>query len=125
MIVNSLQRCQLLHTNNVSYYCHGQACVCIVQVGKFAFVANSRARSVDDTEGLVKFISDKKTDKILGAHIMGPNAGDCSYCIVFSHLSVMLQLCEMWECTKPEQAGRMRGLSHASTGIGKGHPVSL
>lgn len=46
-----------------------------VQVGKFAFVANSRARSVDDTEGLVKFISDKKTDKILGAHIMGPNAG--------------------------------------------------
>lgn len=45
------------------------------QVGKFAFVANSRARSVDDTEGLVKFISDKKTDKILGAHIMGPNAG--------------------------------------------------
>ena len=47
-----------------------------LQVGKFAFVANSRARSVDDTEGLVKFISDKKTDKILGAHIMGPNAGD-------------------------------------------------
>lgn len=46
-----------------------------MQVGKFAFVANSRARSVDDTEGLVKFISDKKTDKILGAHIMGPNAG--------------------------------------------------
>ena len=49
-----------------------------MQVGKFAFVANSRARSVDDTEGLVKFISDKKTDKILGAHIMGPNAGDGS-----------------------------------------------
>ncbi|CAK0784019.1 dihydrolipoamide dehydrogenase precursor [Coccomyxa viridis] len=46
------------------------------RVGKFAFVANSRARSVDDTEGLVKFISDKKTDKILGAHIMGPNAGE-------------------------------------------------
>ena len=54
------------------------------QVGKFAFVANSRARTVDDTEGLVKFISDKKTDKILGAHIMGPNAGmyvqPCSLC---------------------------------------------
>lgn len=45
------------------------------QVGKFAFVANSRARSVDDTEGMVKFIADKKTDKILGVHIMGPNAG--------------------------------------------------
>jgi dihydrolipoamide dehydrogenase len=30
---------------------------------------------VDDTEGMVKFIADKKTDKILGVHIMGPNAG--------------------------------------------------
>lgn len=46
-------------------------------MGKFAFVANSRARSVDDTEGMVKFIADKKTDKILGVHIMGPNAGGC------------------------------------------------
>lgn len=46
-----------------------------MQVGKFSFMANSRARSVDDTEGLVKFIADAKTDKILGVHIMGPNAG--------------------------------------------------
>ncbi|KAI3434485.1 hypothetical protein D9Q98_002561 [Chlorella vulgaris] len=46
------------------------------KVGKFSFMANSRARSVDDTEGLVKFVSDAKTDKILGAHIMGPNAGE-------------------------------------------------
>lgn len=46
------------------------------QVGKFAFMANSRARTVDDSEGLVKFISDADTDKILGVHIMGPNAGE-------------------------------------------------
>eukprot|EP00884_Botryococcus_braunii_P022922 jgi/Botrbrau1/9313/Bobra.0111s0037.1 len=46
------------------------------KVGKFAFAANSRARTVDDSEGLVKFISDAETDKILGAHIMGPNAGE-------------------------------------------------
>lgn len=46
------------------------------KVGKFAFVANSRARTVDDSEGLVKFIADAKTDKILGVHIMGPNAGE-------------------------------------------------
>eukprot|EP01026_Neomeris_dumetosa_P061395 TRINITY_DN5795_c0_g3_i1.p1 TRINITY_DN5795_c0_g3~~TRINITY_DN5795_c0_g3_i1.p1 ORF type:complete len:538 (-),score=98.20 TRINITY_DN5795_c0_g3_i1:200-1699(-) len=46
------------------------------KVGKFAFMANSRARSVDDTEGMVKFISEKASDKILGAHIMGPNAGE-------------------------------------------------
>ncbi len=48
----------------------------MLQTGKFAFVANSRARSVDDTEGMVKFIADASTDKILGAHIMGPNAGE-------------------------------------------------
>lgn len=46
------------------------------KVGKFAFMANSRARAVEDTEGLVKFVSDADTDKILGAHIMGPNAGE-------------------------------------------------
>ncbi len=46
-----------------------------LQVGKFSFMANSRARTVEDTDGLVKFVSDAKTDKILGAHIMGPNAG--------------------------------------------------
>jgi len=46
------------------------------RVGKFAFMANSRARTVDDSEGMVKFISDAKTDKILGAWIMGPNAGE-------------------------------------------------
>ncbi|KAL4433593.1 hypothetical protein ABPG75_000034 [Micractinium tetrahymenae] len=46
------------------------------KVGKFSFMANSRARSVDDTEGMVKFIADAKTDKILGVTIMGPNAGE-------------------------------------------------
>lgn len=46
------------------------------KVGKFSFMANSRARTVMDTDGMVKFISDAKTDKILGAHIMGPSAGE-------------------------------------------------
>ena len=46
------------------------------QVGKFPFVANSRAKTVDDAEGLVKFVADAETDKILGAHIMGPAAGE-------------------------------------------------
>ncbi len=39
------------------------------KVGKFAFMANSRARTVDTAEGLVKFIADKKTDKILGVQV--------------------------------------------------------
>jgi len=46
------------------------------QVGKFSFMANSRARTVDETDGVVKFISHKTTDKILGVHIMGANAGE-------------------------------------------------
>jgi dihydrolipoamide dehydrogenase len=46
------------------------------RTGKFSMMANSRARAIDDTEGVVKFISDAKTDKILGCHIMGANAGE-------------------------------------------------
>lgn len=45
------------------------------KVGKFPFLANSRARSVGNTEGMVKILVDKKSDKILGAHIIGPDAG--------------------------------------------------
>jgi len=44
--------------------------------GSFPFTANSRARTVDDTEGSVKILSDAKTDRILGVHIIGPNAGE-------------------------------------------------
>ena len=44
--------------------------------GKFPFMANGRARAMNMTEGFVKIIADKKSDKILGAHIVGPNAGD-------------------------------------------------
>ncbi|KAI9032101.1 hypothetical protein DFJ74DRAFT_322994 [Hyaloraphidium curvatum] len=46
------------------------------KVGTFPFLANSRAKTVDDIEGLVKIITDKKTDRILGAHIIGANAGE-------------------------------------------------
>ncbi len=43
--------------------------------GKFPFLANSRARSVSDTEGFVKILADKNTDEVLGVHIIGPQAG--------------------------------------------------
>jgi len=46
------------------------------KVGKFPYLANSRAKTVDDTDGFVKFLSEKETDKILGVHIIGPNAGE-------------------------------------------------
>lgn len=45
-------------------------------IGKFPFLANSRAKTNLDTEGFVKFISDKETDRVLGVHIIGPNAGE-------------------------------------------------
>merc|ERR1712121_422280 len=45
-------------------------------IGKFPFAANSRAKCNNDTDGLVKIIGDKKTDRLLGAHIIGPGAGE-------------------------------------------------
>ena len=44
-------------------------------VGKFPFTANGRARAMAATDGFVKILADKKTDRILGAHILGPDAG--------------------------------------------------
>lgn len=46
------------------------------KTGKFPFVANSRAKTNMDTEGFVKFIADAETQKVLGVHIIGPNAGE-------------------------------------------------
>ena len=45
------------------------------KVGKFPFLANSRARAAGATEGFVKILADKNTDEILGAHIIGIDAG--------------------------------------------------
>ncbi|MEO1398460.1 MAG: dihydrolipoyl dehydrogenase, partial [Pseudomonadota bacterium] len=44
--------------------------------GQFPFTANGRARAMNATEGFVKFLADKKTDKVLGVHIVGFGAGD-------------------------------------------------
>ena len=44
--------------------------------GTFPFKASGRARASMDTDGLVKVLSDKKTDEILGLHIIGPRAAD-------------------------------------------------
>lgn len=44
-------------------------------VGKFPFMANSRARANGDTEGFVKILADATTDAMLGVHIIGPDAG--------------------------------------------------
>ncbi len=45
------------------------------KVGKFPFTANGRARAMNATDGFVKILADAKTDRILGCHILGPEAG--------------------------------------------------
>eukprot|EP00199_Chlamydomonas_sp_CCMP681_P000613 CAMPEP_0119107506 /NCGR_PEP_ID=MMETSP1180-20130426/10608_1 /TAXON_ID=3052 ORGANISM="Chlamydomonas cf sp, Strain CCMP681" /NCGR_SAMPLE_ID=MMETSP1180 /ASSEMBLY_ACC=CAM_ASM_000741 /LENGTH=501 /DNA_ID=CAMNT_0007093007 /DNA_START=22 /DNA_END=1527 /DNA_ORIENTATION=+ len=52
------------------------------KVGKFSMMANSRARAQDDAEGVVKFVADAATDKILGCHIMSPSAGELIHEVV-------------------------------------------
>ncbi|ATC33291.1 dihydrolipoyl dehydrogenase [Caulobacter vibrioides] len=53
------------------------------KVGKFPFLANSRAKINHETDGFVKILADAKTDRILGAHMIGPNVGDmiAEYCV--------------------------------------------
>ena len=54
-----------LKNSNISY-----------KVGKFPFMANSRAKAIDEAEGFVKILADSKTDKVLGVHIIGSHAGE-------------------------------------------------
>jgi len=46
------------------------------KVGKFPFLANSRARTNMEGEGFIKVLADRATDKILGVHMIGPNVGE-------------------------------------------------
>ncbi|UZD90160.1 dihydrolipoyl dehydrogenase [Cognatishimia activa] len=47
-----------------------------IKVGKFSFMGNGRAKAVGQADGFVKLIADKETDRVLGAAIIGPAAGD-------------------------------------------------
>ena len=46
------------------------------KIGKFPFLANSRAKTIDESEGFVKILADSTTDKVLGVHIIGQHAGE-------------------------------------------------
>ncbi len=46
------------------------------KIGKFPFMANSRAKAIDEPEGFVKILADKDTDKVLGVHMIGPHVGE-------------------------------------------------
>ncbi|HEY2070331.1 MAG TPA: dihydrolipoyl dehydrogenase [Rhizomicrobium sp.] len=47
-----------------------------IKIGKFPFTANARAKTIAATDGLAKVIADAKTDRVLGVHILGANAGE-------------------------------------------------
>jgi dihydrolipoamide dehydrogenase len=55
-------------------------------VGKFPFTANGRARAMNKTDGFVKVLADKTTDRVLGAHIVGPVAGE-----LIAELTVLIE----------------------------------
>ena len=46
------------------------------KIGKFPFMANPRAKVINETEGFVKILANEETDKILGVHMIGPHVGD-------------------------------------------------
>ena len=46
------------------------------KTGKFPFTANGRARTMGEVSGFVKFVADKKTDELLGCHMIGPNVSE-------------------------------------------------
>ena len=46
------------------------------KVGKFPFMANSRAKAINEPEGFVKILAESATDRVLGVHIIGPHAGE-------------------------------------------------
>ncbi len=57
-----------------------------IHVGRFPFLANGRAKTMEEREGQVKIIADAATDRILGAHIVGPRASD-----VIAELAVAME----------------------------------
>ena len=58
----------------------------IYKLGKFPFMANSRAKAINEPEGFVKILADVKTDRVLGVHIIGPHAGE-----MISEMSVAME----------------------------------
>ena len=56
------------------------------KIGKFPFLANSRAKAINESEGFVKILADSNTDKVLGVHIIGQHAGE-----MISEISVAME----------------------------------
>ena len=59
-------------------FCDGacRSALTVLPPRQFPFLANSRAKTNDDVDGFIKVLAEKDSDKILGVHIIGPNAGE-------------------------------------------------
>ncbi len=58
-----------------------------IRVGTFPFLANGRAKAMGEKDGQVKIVADAQTDRVLGAHIVGPRASD-----LIAELAVAMEL---------------------------------
>ncbi|KAI3483827.1 hypothetical protein L1887_53237 [Cichorium endivia] len=92
------------------------------KTGKFPFLANSRAKTNADAEGTVKFLVEKETDKVLGVHIIGPNAGEM---IASAVLAIELPGVGRGHCTNvPRAPHALRGVQGGRHGVVlQGHPL--
>merc|ERR1711879_504342 len=83
-------------------------------VGKFPFSANSRAKCNEDTEGLVKVLADKKTDRVLGCYIVAADAGELinemALAIEYGHLVRMSPECATPTRLRPKLSGKQTWL---------------
>ena len=77
--------------------------------GSFPFAANSRAKAVNETEGLVKILADAKTDKVLGVHIISPDAGT----VIHECVMAMTYGCLLYTSPSPRDATLSRMPSSA------------
>src|SRR5262249_18622975 len=58
-----------------------------IAIGIFPFLANGRARAMNERDGQVKLVADRATDRLIGAHIVGPRASD-----LIAELAVAMEL---------------------------------
>jgi hypothetical protein len=78
------------------------------KVGRFPFLANSRAKTNMDTEGQVKFLVEEETDRILGVHIMGESLHAAPLCGARCHRLwlVLILISLRTKCWRDDRGGR-------------------
>ncbi len=92
------------------------------KAGKFPFAANSRAKCNADADGFVKVLADAETDRVLGVHIVGPQAGDLiQECVVAMELGASAEDLARISHGHPGLSESVKEAAHA---VG-GHPIHI